>query len=96
MVPKCDLRATDFMKLRRINLDRVIEDVEPPKKKPLQSKSLTDKFKSASRRGALLLKLNPNGSLKNKEPSVRNSSRLSEQLPAIEDVVTVKLSQKTD
>lgn len=52
---KCDLRASDFMKLRRITVDRVILDV--PKKDT--SKSLSSKLQSAGRKVNLLSRLNP-------------------------------------
>jgi hypothetical protein len=52
---KCDLRATDFMKLRRITVDKVILDV--PKKET--SKSLNSKLLSAGRKVKLLSRLKP-------------------------------------
>ncbi len=52
---KCDLRASDFMKLRRITVDRIILDV--PKKET--SKSLNAKLLSAGRKVKLLSRLKP-------------------------------------
>jgi len=31
ITPACDLRATDFMKVKRFNANRIIEEVEPKK-----------------------------------------------------------------
>ena len=82
---KCDLRASDFMKLRRITADRIILDV--PKKET--SKSLNAKLLSAGRKVKLLSRLKP----QQKNEDNKHLNELGQ--PAIEEPVAVKLISDT-
>lgn len=85
----CDLRASDFMKLRRVTVDRVIEEVIPRKS---MSKSLNTKLLKAGNKARLLSKLKPQH-LKPEKDNVRAKSTESNNQPPPDDgPVAVKLA----